>query len=54
MKKKNGFISTAVVFSFLITFLLIISIILGSYVNSRIRLTKYKNELKYQDLDARY
>ena len=48
--KKNGFISVSIVYAFLISYLLVIALILATYVNNRINLNKYKNQIKYNDL----
>ena len=50
MKKKNGFISVAIVYSFIISFLVIIALILSTYVRNRTNLNKYKNQIKLNDL----
>ena len=46
MKRKNGFISISMIYSFFIIFLLLLSLIMTSYVNTRIRLNIYKKDIK--------
>ena len=52
--KKNGFISVSIVYSFLLAFLLILTLIMTTYVNNRIKLSKYKNEIKLNDFGPLY
>ena len=53
MKRKNGFISISMIYSFFIIFLLLLSLIMTSYVNTRIRLNIYKKDIKksYSDTE---
>ena len=46
MKKKNGFISTTIIFAFFITFLIFIVIIMNTYTNTRTRQNVIKNDIK--------
>jgi hypothetical protein len=46
MKKKNGFISISIIYSFFVIFLLMLVLIMSSYVNTRLRLNIYKKDIK--------
>ncbi len=51
MKKKNGFISTTLEFSFFGTVLLLLTFLLSSYARTDFLLEEYKKELKDPDPD---
>lgn len=46
MKEKNGFISTALVYTFFILFLVLMVFIINSYSNNRYLLSQYKIKLE--------
>ena len=46
MKKKNGFISISIIYSFFLVFMLLLVLIMASYVNNRTSLNIYKKDIK--------
>ena len=44
--KKNGFVSTALIYTFFIIFLTLIVFLINSYANKRILLNSYKEDIK--------
>lgn len=44
--KKNGFVSTTLIYTFFILFLALMIFLLGSYSHNRHLLTSYKNDIK--------
>ena len=44
--KKNGFVSTALIYTFFIIFLTLMVYLLNSYANKRILLNSYKEDIK--------
>ncbi|MBQ6840774.1 MAG: hypothetical protein IJO63_01500 [Bacilli bacterium] len=48
MKKKNGFISISVIYSFFIVFLLLLTLMMSTYVNNRYVYNIYKTDIKQQ------
>ena len=44
--KKNGFVSTALIYTFFIIFLTLIVFLINSYADKRILLNSYKEDIK--------
>jgi len=50
--KKNGFVSTALIYAFFIIFLLLMIFLLNSYSTTRFLLEQYKNDIKNDFVDV--
>ena len=49
MKKRNGFISISIIYSFFLVFMLMLLLILSSFINARMRLNIYKKDVKQSE-----
>ena len=50
--KKNGFISTSIIYTFFIVFLLLMLLLLNSYSSNRFLMEKYKNDIRNSFAEA--
>lgn len=51
--KKNGFVSTSLIYTFFVIFLLLMIFLVGSYSNIRFLLDEYKHDIKNSFAEAK-